>query len=581
MRTVLKKKWLEDRLNREGWVVVPFLDPQEIAALAAVYEKRRPQMGTGFYTSLWSGELPYREEVHRSILSAFDRSLEEYFDSHRICLANFAVKRGDDTSNQVPLHQDWSIVDNTRFREISIWIPLIDVDHHNGCLAVVPRSHRFRDDVRPNADPSMHFFPFRPLTELILDRYTKSLPMKAGDAVIYDSRLLHASRANQSGKDRVAAVGVAIPREADLLHYFAVSETEIEGFQVDEDFYWKSVELGKPPANARSIGRQTYSRVPFSKEELAAMASPVEPAPINGASRPAISDRPPSTTPGFPRAFRDENLDRTFWHSGYVVLPLLESFQVAHLTDVFEGLRTRRDSGFHATMYHDAGPNRAVVYRALRSVVEPLLDRYLIDYRICLGNFMVKEPQDEASTMPVHQDWSFVDEPTHRAIHLWIPLVDVTPENGCLAVVPGSHHLGDPIRPHADAIPFLATMPILEERFLRQLPMKAGEVVFYEGGLLHGSQPNRSPRVRLACSAITVPKGAPVQHTVRINARQVETFEVDDAFFWDYALGDIPQGEHARSLGPVDYVVRQLTPEEIEPLAEYQESGEARELAAR
>ena len=174
---------------------------------------------------------------------------------------------------------------------------------------------------------------------------------------------------------------------------------------------------------------------------------------------------------------RDPALDRLFRHQGYVVVPLLDQETVASLLHDFEESETPNIGGFHGTMYHADREYRIRLGNIIKKAMEPNIEKVLIDYRPFLCNFMVKEPGEASSEMPLHQDWSFVREPEEVSVHIWCPLMDVNHENGCLAVVPGTHHLSDTIRAFADDCPFREQFPLLRDSYLRQLPMKAGEAV--------------------------------------------------------------------------------------------------------
>lgn len=271
------------------------------------------------------------------------------------------------------------------------------------------------------------------------------------------------------------------------------------------------------------------------------------------------------------RIFIDDPSDREFKHRGYLVRPFLSPGEVRELRELFE--RERADmppGGFHASIYTDDLSYRQAVDREVKRVFESRIGDFLHDYRICMGNFMVKEPGDPTSEMPLHQDWSFVDEPGFVAVHVWCALMDMTSENGCLAVVPGSHHLTDPMRAFADDCPFRETFPLLREKYLVEIPMLAGHAVFYDGSLVHGSRDNQTSVRRVAAQCISVPKEAPLSHYWRVSPTQIEKYEVRDEFFLRYRLHQPPSG--VPSLGLVDYQVRQITPEEISDLDPYLES---------
>lgn len=265
---------------------------------------------------------------------------------------------------------------------------------------------------------------------------------------------------------------------------------------------------------------------------------------------------------------RDPALDRLFRHQGYVVVPLLDQETVASLLHDFEESETPNIGGFHGTMYHADREYRIRLGNIIKKAMEPNIEKVLIDYRPFLCNFMVKEPGEASSEMPLHQDWSFVREPEEVSVHIWCPLMDVNHENGCLAVVPGTHHLSDTIRAFADDCPFREQFPLLRDSYLRELPMKAGEAVLFDGRLVHSSPPNISSRRRVTAQAIGIPKEARIYHSWRISPTEVETYEVPEVFFFDYVLHQQPQ--NVELFSRINYTPRQLTAEEVAQLDQFQ-----------
>ena len=96
-----------------------------------------------------------------------------------------------------------------------------------------------------------------------------------------------------------------------------------------------------------------------------------------------------------------------------------------------------------------------------------------------------------------HQDEFFIPSRDRSITTAWIALDDVTVENGCLHVIPGSHRAGVlyPMRRHhnpdLDRAEEACGFPYSSEDGIA-VELEAGSVVFFNGYLLHGSYPNRS-----------------------------------------------------------------------------------------
>ncbi len=97
-----------------------------------------------------------------------------------------------------PWHQDqayWGGV--TKY---SVWIALEDATPENGCLRVIPGSHR---RIRNHASvQDIRGFSNRISDEDLADEPKMDVKMRCGDVLVFHDRLLHSSHPNRSGRDR-------------------------------------------------------------------------------------------------------------------------------------------------------------------------------------------------------------------------------------------------------------------------------------------------------------------------------------------------------------------------------------------
>lgn len=252
-RNVFIDAAFEAAYRRDGYVRVPLLDPAQVQHFRELFDSFPCECPQEFYTSLWSENEEYRRRVHDDVRENLEPLIAPVMNDYRVVLGNFAVKQASEASS-VPMHQDWSFVDERQYRSLTVWCPLIDVDSVNGCLQVIPRSHRYMDNIRPNFADGAYYSLFAEQEPLLRERHLLEIPMSAGEAVIYDSGLLHASNPNRSGAVRVAMVGTVVPRSAPLRHYFQTVPDEIEVFDVAEDFYWREVKLSHKPVSSLRLG---------------------------------------------------------------------------------------------------------------------------------------------------------------------------------------------------------------------------------------------------------------------------------------------------------------------------------------
>ncbi len=138
--------------------------------------------------------------------------------------------------------------------------------------------------------------------------------------------------------------------------------------------------------------------------------------------------------------------------------------------------------------------------------VGPLALRYLLDGRILAllrdfagsdvwaaqSMFYFKPPGSRGQAL--HQDNFYLKVKPGTCLAAWIAIDDCDRENGAMEVVPGSHHLPTICPEQADAAHSFTTHFVRPPESMQPVMpvMQAGDVLFFNGQLIHGSTPNVS-----------------------------------------------------------------------------------------
>ncbi len=121
--------------------------------------------------------------------------------------STFFIKAGGDPQH-VPWHQDsvyWKFAGN---EVLTAWVALTDSTTANGCVSVVPGSHRAPEQRhRVNFDKHNALLRGQSLDTHINERDTVAMQLRAGQASLHDLRMIHGSPANPSDQLRA---GLAI-----------------------------------------------------------------------------------------------------------------------------------------------------------------------------------------------------------------------------------------------------------------------------------------------------------------------------------------------------------------------------------
>jgi hypothetical protein len=195
---------------------------------------------------------------------------------------------------------------------------------------------------------------------------------------------------------------------------------------------------------------------------------------------------------------------------GVAMRSVLTRDEVELLRGEFDALALPSDHGFYASNVHSSRATATILDRRLRSLLQPALTRLVPGHEAFLAAFISKGAE-RGDRVEYHQDWTYTDERSFRALVVWIPLVDVDEGNGALSVVPGSEHWTTGVRPFTTVQPTQGLHDRLDAR-ARTVPMAAGSALFYDPALIHGSSPNSSAAVRPAVAVGLAPVGAPLVH---------------------------------------------------------------------
>jgi ectoine hydroxylase-related dioxygenase (phytanoyl-CoA dioxygenase family) len=132
--------------------------------------------------------------------------------------------------------------------------------------------------------------------------------------------------------------------------------------------------------------------------------------------------------------------------------------------------------------------------------------RWVLDARLnaCMSGMLGREPYavqtmlyfkpPGARGQALHQDNFYLKAQPGTCMAAWLALDDCDEANGCLQVVPGSHTWPLLCTTEADTrVSFTdVTVPLPPGVQAEPVVMQAGDVLFFNGALVHGSLPNTS-----------------------------------------------------------------------------------------
>lgn len=202
----------DDAFRRDGYVVLDALGDAELAAARAAWAEVHPEPGHGFEYDVVRRAPEATARLEAAVGPMWDALLDRTLVDHRRFLLSFLTKWPDPTSAH-HLHQDWTYVDERRYRTLSFWVALDDCSPalENGPVAVIPGSHHLVDAYRGPAVVDW----YRDLAGE-LEALLEPVPVRAGQAILIDNALLHGSPPNHSTAPRRGMAAAVAPRAASF-----------------------------------------------------------------------------------------------------------------------------------------------------------------------------------------------------------------------------------------------------------------------------------------------------------------------------------------------------------------------------
>lgn len=268
-KPIFKDPDLQIQYLRDGYVILPFLNAQEVKDMLKLHDITHDDFDTlpnCYNTSDDVTSIEKKRKVKNEIEKTVQPCFDKYLNDFKIVYANFIGKKPGNKSNR-DLHQDYSFCDEDNYDSYNVWIPLHDITEKNSYFSIVRNSYQFFKSYRGRFLRHR----FEKSSVEIMEKFCTNLFPKAGHAIIYNTGSLHYTPDNISTDNRIAISLMIIPSEAQInLYQTKENDTSIvERYEVDEEFLmnypaWKRIE-GLEPVNVSNYDNSEVSFKDFKK----------------------------------------------------------------------------------------------------------------------------------------------------------------------------------------------------------------------------------------------------------------------------------------------------------------------------
>jgi non-haem Fe2+, alpha-ketoglutarate-dependent halogenase len=121
------------------------------------------------------------------------------------------------TPNFVSLHQDSAYWGLDRPEGVSAWIAFEDSDAENGCMQVIPDTHKVLLEHVDKIEPTNMLWRGQTVASALDEGKIVNLTLKAGEMSLHHARIVHGSGPNRSGRRRIGYSVRYIPTSVSRL----------------------------------------------------------------------------------------------------------------------------------------------------------------------------------------------------------------------------------------------------------------------------------------------------------------------------------------------------------------------------
>ena len=252
MKRVFADAILQANFEKDGYVVVDFYTEEEIADATKLYHTLHPQDKEGFYPGTYSLDKNYRTALDLGVRAICQRAINKYLVDIKVVCGSFIVKTPGPHSG-MSIHQDMTLVDESQYSGINIWVPLVDLSVKNGAIFILPGSHRIMPTYRGSSIPEF----FSPVMDNMLD-YLHPMELKAGQGVIFDQSIIHFSPPNYSDNIRIVTNTYVTHKDAEFRTYYwdkDSGQNAVEEYAQSDTFMTDYEQFGENIRDRPKVGK--------------------------------------------------------------------------------------------------------------------------------------------------------------------------------------------------------------------------------------------------------------------------------------------------------------------------------------
>lgn len=239
-----------------------------------------------------------------------------------------------------------------------------------------------------------------------------------------------------------------------------------------------------------------------------------------------------------PAYFLDSATQDFFEENGYVVIKdIINEDELIEARTFFEKIKSlpsyKVDKKFESAGNFECKQTQTLIFEFIKKFMSAVAARFSNTSNCDLGDggtFFIKPPGKDSVLHP-HQDSAVIDETVGYGVFIWIPLCNITMENGPLYVLPKSHLWGNFYRSQHIPWAFRKQYMYLWEKMI-PLVVNKGDVICFDTSIIHASSMNKTSEDRISLAGALLPKNhSKVEYLLK--DKKFIKYDIDNDYWLD------------------------------------------------
>jgi hypothetical protein len=230
--------------------------------------------------------------------------------------------------------------------------------------------------------------------------------------------------------------------------------------------------------------------------------------------------------------------------SGFFKYKLLDIDDVIQVENIVSGFEEKeKNINFNGLKYSlfNLSPKLSLsLSEKLKKIIDPKLTELFFDFDSMVFSY-IKKDFSTKNEFEFHQDWSYTNRKKHLTLTGWLALHDIDENNGCLIFTKNYNNSKNIVSSSYKTERF--KIDELNKAEIIKVPLKKGEIFFFNPQAFHGSMPNKSNVERRVITFIVNPKKAPFLYFHKLNNYFVKAFKINE----EYLIENIEALSHGKA----------------------------------